>query len=135
MKKAALLLIISLVIAACLFAQSGRSSFTIQPLGKVEASLIGIASQAIADVFSDLTVTVEAPQEMPAGAYYEPRKRYRAEKILEFLDRIVREKSVKVIGLTSVDISTAGSARVVGASWASTETWPFTWISVILTGP
>lgn len=106
MNKALLILFVSLVLAACLFAQNGRSSYAIQPLGTVDDSLINIARQAISEIFGDGPVATMAPLGLPAGAYYEPRKRYRAEKVLEFLDRIEREKGVKVVGLTSVDIST-----------------------------
>jgi archaemetzincin len=83
-----------------------RLAFAVQPLGTVDASLISLARQAISEAFGGGPVDTMAQLELPAGAYYEPRQRYRAETILAFLDRIGREKGVKVIGLTSVDIST-----------------------------
>jgi archaemetzincin len=96
-----------LMFRASAAAQQQRFSFAIQPLGDVDRSVIDLATRAIADAFGARAVTPMSSVEIPAAAYYAPRKRYRAEKILEFLDRINRGKSGKVIGLTSVDISTA----------------------------
>jgi archaemetzincin len=39
-------------------------------------------------------------------AYYEPRNRYRAEKLLVYLDSIRDRSHTKILGLTSKDIST-----------------------------
>ena len=46
------------------------------------------------------------PKPLPESAYYEPRKRYRAEKILEYLYSLRTDKNEKIVGLTSSDIST-----------------------------
>lgn len=43
---------------------------------------------------------------LPESAYYEPRKRYRAEKILEYLYSLRTGKNEKIVGLTGSDIST-----------------------------
>lgn len=47
--------------------------------------------------------------ELPDEAYYAPRKRYRAEKLLDFLESFADEAGgdVKVLGVTEVDISTS----------------------------
>ena len=46
--------------------------------------------------------------ELPEAAYYPPRRRYRADRLLTFLDEHFagEPRSTRVIGLTSVDIST-----------------------------
>lgn len=45
---------------------------------------------------------------LPAFAYYPPRRRYRAERLLDFLNQHLRgePRSTRVLGLTTVDIST-----------------------------
>lgn len=43
---------------------------------------------------------------LPAKAYYPPRKRYRAERLLEFLDTQIPADGTQILGLTGVDIST-----------------------------
>ena len=63
---------------------------------------------------------------LPAAAYYPPRRRYRAEKLLDFLDEQLPADGVRILGLTGVDISTTkgnvfdwgvlGLGRLDGAS-------------------
>ncbi len=84
----------------------GRPSFAIQPLGKTDPLFIELAHEAIAETFSYETITLLSPKPLPESAYYEPRKRYRAEKILEYLYSLRTENNEKIIGLTSSDIST-----------------------------
>jgi hypothetical protein len=45
--------------------------------------------------------------DLPAQAYYEPRRRYRAEKLLPFLQEKLPGDGDRILGLTGVDISTA----------------------------
>jgi archaemetzincin len=60
----------------------------------------------------ELQVEVERHEivELPEEAYYPPRRRYRAEKLLDFLEPFADEAGgeVKILGLTEVDISTTG---------------------------
>ncbi|HEY4394223.1 MAG TPA: matrixin family metalloprotease [Polyangia bacterium] len=44
--------------------------------------------------------------ELPPAAYYPPRRRYRAEKLLDFLDARLPRDGARILGLTGVDIST-----------------------------
>jgi archaemetzincin len=51
--------------------------------------------------------------ELPKQAFYEPRRRYRADELLDFLERFADEAEaaepgaeIKVLGMTEVDIST-----------------------------
>lgn len=59
----------------------------------------------------DVEVVRHEPVELPQEAYYEPRRRYRAETLLDFLEQFADEADspvpVKVLGLTKVDISTS----------------------------
>jgi archaemetzincin len=59
---------------------------------------------------AELDVDVERHEvvELPDEAYYKPRKRYRAEKLLDFLEQYATDSNVKVLGMTEVDISTTG---------------------------
>jgi archaemetzincin len=104
--RTSLLVGIVLALTAPVASHQGRPSCVIQPLGPVDDPLIAIARQAISEAFGDGPIATLAPLELPAGAYFGPRQRYRAEKILDFLDQIGREKGTKVVGLTNVDIST-----------------------------
>jgi archaemetzincin len=47
---------------------------------------------------------------LPAAAYYSPRRRYRAEKLLDFLDGQLPFDGARILGLTGVDISTTKGA-------------------------
>jgi len=56
--------------------------------------------------FYDFDLVVAASQPLPKQAYYPPRQRYRAEKLLDYLQTLLPEGAERIIGLTSVDIST-----------------------------
>ena len=62
------------------------------------------------EAFFDLRIEVIAPQSLPQAAFYAPRKRYRAEKLLTFLDAHAPKDAQRVVGLTAVDISTSKGA-------------------------
>ncbi|MEM9073260.1 MAG: matrixin family metalloprotease [Myxococcota bacterium] len=72
--------------------------------------------EAIAEgLRSELQVAVEPLPSLPLpeDAYYPPRRRYRADKLLDHLRTHLRGEpnDVKVIGFTSVDISTSARGR------------------------
>lgn len=50
-----------------------------------------------------MTVFPAAP--LPDSAWYEPRQRYRADKLVNFLDRTTSRDIAHVMGVTSRDIS------------------------------
>lgn len=54
----------------------------------------------------DVDVVRHAVVELPESAYYPPRKRYKADALLDFLEQYA-EPDTKVLGLTEVDISVA----------------------------
>lgn len=60
--------------------------------------------------FYGCTVTIVPAKELPSFAYYSPRKRYRAEKLLTFLDTQVPSDYDKIIGVTTKDISTTSGS-------------------------
>jgi len=58
------------------------------------------------EAFYDFSVDVLPRQAVPRTTYYAARKRYRAEKLLDFLERQVPANAARIVGLTAVDIST-----------------------------
>jgi archaemetzincin len=106
-----LLLVVALAVLVFLDvpAQSGipgNQVLLIQPLGKelpnedmvfVKQALVG---------FYNVQVKVLPRVDLPEQAYYAPRRRYRAEKILPFLLEKLPSDGDRILGLTGVDIST-----------------------------
>jgi archaemetzincin len=59
--------------------------------------------------FFDVEVAMLAAEPLPASAYYAPRKRHRAEKLLLHLAAKLTDEeraTTKIVGVTSLDIST-----------------------------
>jgi archaemetzincin len=105
-RRPSLALAALLVLSAQAAPRPQHLSVAIQTLGPVDAGLVSLARQAVQDAF-DISHVIELPPgELPASAYYEPRRRYRAEKLLAFLDDTVLETPAKIVGLTCSDIST-----------------------------
>jgi archaemetzincin len=79
----------------------------VQPLGTVDRVLLGKAVSGI-KYFYGYRVRVLGPVAMPADAYYAPRRRYRAGKLLQFLEETVsdRDDCDIAVGFTKQDIST-----------------------------
>jgi archaemetzincin len=63
-------------------------------------------TEAIAHYYPKSQVVVLPNAELPKGAYYPPRKRYRAEKLLTAIEKQLPKDGLKILGLTAVDIST-----------------------------
>lgn len=108
-----------------------RRLLYVQPLGSelprddvvfVKTSLEGLIG---------LEARVLATMALPAAAYYRPRARYRADKLLDVLDGRLPADGARVLGLTGVDISTTkgdvfdwgvlGLGRLDGASSVISE--------------
>ncbi|MCS6798275.1 MAG: hypothetical protein NZ898_07070 [Myxococcota bacterium] len=79
----------------------------LQPLGSFPRALLDPIAEAAAATFG-AEVRRADPVPLPEEAYYPPRRRYRAERLLVFLGRIASDAppTTKILGLTSVDIST-----------------------------
>lgn len=100
-----------LALAACLaspvaLAEDRQRILYIQPLGKAlpddDVELVERALRA----FYAIDVRRLARAELPKRAYYPKRRRYRAEKLLDFLTPRLPEDGYRILGLTGVDIST-----------------------------
>ncbi len=86
--------------------EEARQVVAIQPLGKLlpeaDVDLVKRALRA----FYVLDVQVLPRAELPKRAYYKKRRRYRAEKLLDFLHERKPKDAYRILGLTGVDIST-----------------------------
>src|SRR5512136_1405152 len=79
----------------------------LQPLGDCGGKAAGVAEVAQAlRAFYPIEVRVLDCQELPKAAYYPPRKRYRAERLLLYLNQRMPKDGWRILGLTDSDIST-----------------------------
>ncbi len=102
MRTFAVLLFLSQGWLACL----AQPLVAVQPLGRVDTSLTAAARAGIEGLYY-LKAEVLPAAPLPASAYYKPRGRYRAEKLLDHLDSLRDKHYFKIVGLTEADISTA----------------------------
>ncbi len=77
----------------------------IQPLGPMTAERLAMVKKGLEAAYGVEAEILET-KPLPKEAWYKPRSRYRAEKLLTFLDDKTPEKYRIVIGLTAKDIST-----------------------------
>ncbi len=87
-------------------ATSDKKIVYVQPLGKAlpDEDVKMVVRALLA--FYDVEVKQLPRVELPKKAYYAKRKRYRAEKLLDFLQMRLPEGGSRILGLTGVDIST-----------------------------
>ncbi|MBI4850251.1 MAG: hypothetical protein HY819_00340 [Acidobacteria bacterium] len=105
MKKLSFLffLVTFLLIPQLTLAES-KLSIAIQPLGQIDTKLVEQVKQLILATYA-VDVAILPAKELPQEAYYQPRNRYRAEKLAVYLSKI-DSKTTKILGLTVKDIST-----------------------------
>jgi archaemetzincin len=78
----------------------------LQPLGaQIPPTELEAVAQALG-AFYAVRLETRAPLALPKRAFYPMRKRYRAEKLLDFLVESGNPEARVTLGLTSVDIST-----------------------------
>ncbi len=80
----------------------------IQPFGGFDKSLAENVYEKIKVLHPD--VILKSSIEIPVSCYYAPRKRYRADKIIQYLHHSAHADTV-MIGLTDFDISTTKGNR------------------------
>lgn len=83
----------------------GVCCVAIQPLGRVPDEELRAVAEALAGLYGFETRILE-PVDLPEEAWYEPRRRYRAEKLLDFLAPRLPEGCDRIAGVTVKDIST-----------------------------
>lgn len=84
---------------------AARVIYLVQLGEPLEASPLEDIAGALA-LFFPAPVRVFAPQALPRAAFYPPRSRYRAEKLLDALAALTPSDAQVMVGLTKVDIST-----------------------------
>ena len=77
----------------------------LQPLGKVPADVVEKVRGYLEQIYA-VHVEVLPMKALPVSAFYRPRERYRAEKLLDWLEANTAATFTKVIGVTAADIST-----------------------------
>ena len=77
----------------------------LQPLESSYPHSLGLVQQAVRELYG-LEVQVLEPMGLPAEAYYPPRDRYRAERILDVLRSRRPQTGALVLGITETDVST-----------------------------
>ncbi len=99
-------------------ADPARYTVCLQPLGKHDKKLLAPLTRGITELYG-FTVKTLDKRELPDAAYYEPRGRYRADKLLDHLAAEVVPDSGcdAVVGVTSVDISTAMEKNGQEVDW------------------
>jgi archaemetzincin len=90
---------------ACAGEQPAPLVVAIQPYGDVSEQIIEVAANALRSEYACEIVLLDSVS-IPKSAYYEPRGRYRAEKLLDDLSGRLPKPATKIIGLTNFDIST-----------------------------
>ena len=84
----------------------GRALY-VQPMGGCAGKAQGVDEVVAAlRAFYLIDVRVLPCQDLPRTAYYPPRKRYRAERLLTYLNQRMPKDGWRILGLTDVDIST-----------------------------
>jgi archaemetzincin len=109
MRRLPLVAALSALVFLDVSAQSGiiaNQVLHIQPLGKeLPNEDLAFVKQALVGIYN-MQIRVLPRVDLPEQAYYEPRRRYRAEKLLPFLLEKLPSDGDRILGLTGVDIST-----------------------------
>lgn len=104
----ALMLGVFLAVSAPVFP---KHTIALQPFGKIEPGLIQKIIKGVNGLYCNVDVEVRKSIDLPVFAYYKPRNRYKAKKLLYFLQTHFNYKVKKrysfIIGLTAKDISIA----------------------------
>jgi archaemetzincin len=110
-----LLLVAPAIAHAGLAPSRTASSYTVcvQPLGEHDRSLLAPIERGLAQAYG-FKVRGLAAQPLPSAAWYAPRQRYRALRLLEYLRAQPQRGCDAVLGFTARDISTTKGAH---ADW------------------
>lgn len=87
------------------FPAEAGPAIAIQPLGPVDAATLRIVRAHVESTFVGAQATVLAQVPLPRSAWYAPRQRHRAEKLVDHLHAL-RPPGAHIVGLTVSDIST-----------------------------
>ncbi len=99
------LLVVLLAAVSATAQQPQASSVALQPFGNPSTSMVHAVRSGIADIYGNVSITVLPTMELPDSAYYAPRQRYRATKLIAHVEATKADEFSKIIGLTTNDIS------------------------------
>lgn len=101
MKKSLLIVIFTCTIALYSFGQTERKGVTIviQPFGDIPSSYVSYFYQQAEQIVPGIIIKAAVP--LPQSSYFVPSNRYRADSLLDFLDRNTPAGQV-TIGLTDL---------------------------------
>jgi archaemetzincin len=91
-------------------ASAQRRLLYLQPLGgDLPSEDVALVREALTGIIG-IETRLLPRADLPPAAYYPPRRRYRAEKLLDFLDARLPPDGARILGLTGNDISTTKGA-------------------------
>lgn len=90
----------------CLSIAATQITIAIQPFEDIDTNQLLPLLPLISKEYNNAKVEILHPLPLPQSAFYKPRNRYRAEKLLEFLDSLNDGSHYRVVGFTKKDIST-----------------------------
>lgn len=76
----------------------------IQPLGEVDRERVDAVAARIRATFAVHAIVLDA-RPLPDLAFYQPRRRFRGERIIDWLEATRPERASKILGLMSRDLS------------------------------
>lgn len=97
-----ILFLVALLAPGSLFA---GGAIAVQPLGKLKAERLAVVKQALKEAFG-VDAEILAAKPLPKEAWYAPRGRWRADRLLESLGTGTPADFKVVVGIASADIST-----------------------------
>lgn len=103
--RAILFLLSAVIVHTSASADEKSSEIAVQPYGEVPAARIEVVRKGLEAAFGAKVAMLPA-RPLPKEAWYGPRKRYRADALLDDLSAKSPEKYPVVVGLTAKDIST-----------------------------
>jgi archaemetzincin len=105
MRPGLLLLALSLAFPGPALAEESAPLLVVVPLGDASPELVDFVVSSLKSRFT-FEVRLEAPIAMPKEAWTAPRKRWRAEKILDTLDALPAPGAWRIAAITEEPIST-----------------------------
>lgn len=95
-----------LVLIASRKASTAPIVIALQPFTDFDTSLVSELKESITGAYDGTRVVVLPRINLPSSAYYKPRNRYRAEKLVAWLADTTSPSVTTIVGLTPTDIST-----------------------------
>lgn len=80
-------------------------TIAIQPFEDVDTILLNSIAQQLEEKYHCKTIIFQK-KDLPANCYYQPRNRYRADKLIAFLKENKPKTAQYILGVTNKDIST-----------------------------